>query len=224
MGRIFVDPELGPCTVSSLADPILLAPVTGNLTPGLCLAPGYHHALTYYDLSSRSNTSSAPEVAHWVCALPPHPMPVTPVPVAASAMPAGNVPSEFCAPNPPPIVPRPIFPGPRPLGLLWLLFFPRRSLGLGSGLFPCPLGHFSGCSCSPFAPFLCPPPIPWLFGNTFRSRISLSCRRLQRVPSPPFPVPSPHPPAPFYPRRTHTRLHQVPLPPSPPLPPLTSTT
>ena len=26
-------------------------------------------------------------------------MPVTPVPIAASAMPAGNVPSEFCAPS-----------------------------------------------------------------------------------------------------------------------------
>ncbi len=55
-------------------------------------------------------------------------------------------------------------------------------------------------------PFPLPPlPIPWLFGDTFRSRISLSCRRLQRVPSPPFPVPSPHPSAPSYPRRTHTR-------------------
>ncbi len=31
LGHIFVDPELGPCTVSSLADPILLAPDTGNL-------------------------------------------------------------------------------------------------------------------------------------------------------------------------------------------------
>ncbi len=63
LGRIFVDPKLGPCTVSSLADPILLAPDTGNLTPGLRLASGYHHALTYYDLSGRSNTSSVPEVA-----------------------------------------------------------------------------------------------------------------------------------------------------------------
>ena len=99
MGRIFVDPELGPCTVSSLADPILLAPDTGNLAPGLRLAPGYHHALSYYDLSGRSHTSSVPEVAHWVCTLPPHPVPVTPAPVAASAVPPENVPSDFRAPN-----------------------------------------------------------------------------------------------------------------------------
>ena len=99
LGRIFVDPELGPCTVSSLADPILLAPDTGNLAPGLRLAPGYHHALSYYDLSGRSHTSSVPEVAHWVCTLPPHPVPVTPAPVAASAVPPENVLSDFRAPN-----------------------------------------------------------------------------------------------------------------------------
>ena len=37
--------------------------------------------------------------AHWVCTLPPHPVPVTPAPVAASAVPPENVPSDFREPN-----------------------------------------------------------------------------------------------------------------------------
>ncbi len=44
-----------------------------------------------------------------------------------------------------------------PLGFLAPLFSPTIPgiEGLGPGLFQCPLGYFSGRSCSPFAPFLC---------------------------------------------------------------------
>ncbi len=35
----------------------------------------------------------------WVCTLPPHPVPVTPAPVAASAVPTENFPSDFRAPS-----------------------------------------------------------------------------------------------------------------------------
>ncbi len=92
-------PSCAPAPSPPLPTPILLAPDTSNLVPGLRLAPGYHDALSYYDLSGRSHTSSVPEVAHWICTLPPHPVPVTPAPVAASAVPTENVPSEFRASN-----------------------------------------------------------------------------------------------------------------------------
>jgi hypothetical protein len=73
LGKEFIDPDLGRCIVSSLSPPILLQPGTGNLTPGLRLSPGYHHALSYYDPSGKNHVSSVPEVAHWVCTLPPLP-------------------------------------------------------------------------------------------------------------------------------------------------------
>ena len=85
LGKGFVDPELGLCTVSSLADPILLQPGTGNLTPGVQLAPGYHHALVYSDPTGSLHTSSVPEVAQWVCTLPP-PEPIPPVPVPSAGV------------------------------------------------------------------------------------------------------------------------------------------
>ena len=120
---------------------------------------------------------------------------------------------------------RPIFSLTTPPRIFSDPLFPPAIPGTGTRLRSVPSRPLQRVLVLSLRPYpLSPTTIPWLFGNTFRSRISLSCRRLQRVLFPPFPVLSPHPPAPFYPRRTHTRLHQVPLPPSPPLPPLTSTT
>ncbi len=62
-----------------------LQPDTGNLTPGLHLAPGYHHALVYSDPTGRLHTSSVPEVTQWVCTLPP-PEPIPPVPVPSAGV------------------------------------------------------------------------------------------------------------------------------------------
>jgi hypothetical protein len=95
LGKGFVDPELGLCTVSSLADPILLQPATGNLTPGLHLAPSYQHALMYSNPTGRLHTSSVPEAAQWVCTPPPPEPNIPPVPVpSAGVLSATRTPSR----------------------------------------------------------------------------------------------------------------------------------
>jgi len=94
LGKEFIDPDLGRCIVSSLSPPILLQPGTGNLTPGLRLSPGYHHALSYYDPSGKTHVSSVPEVAHWVCTLPPPALAAPVLSHAPSAPSAGAFPNR----------------------------------------------------------------------------------------------------------------------------------
>ena len=170
LGKSFLDDELGPCTVSSLADPILLQPGTGNLTPGLRLAPGHHHALTYFDRTGRTHTSSVPEVAHWVCNCP-LPVPAIPEPLS------------------------PDFPGPIPSGLLAAFFsgpfcpsdlFASKSPHTGTSWDPTFFHALSAASAGvhtlPLPPFGVHPQIPAL-----RQYFSL----LDAFDVPPSPAPRP---------------------------------
>ena len=120
LGKSFLDDELGPCTVSSLADPILLQPGTGNLTPGLRLAPGYHHALTYFDPTGATHTSSVSEVAHWVCTSP-LPVLAPTAPLSALSVPSAPVPFPLLA-EPLPLSSSPELPGPVPSAFLAAFF------------------------------------------------------------------------------------------------------
>ncbi len=121
LGQSFLDDELGPCTVSSLADPILLQPRTGNLTPGLRLAPGYLHAFTYFDPTGATHTSSVSEVAHWVYTSP-LPVPAPTAPFSALSVPSALVPFPFLA-KPIPSSSSPEFPGHVPSAFLAAFFF-----------------------------------------------------------------------------------------------------
>jgi hypothetical protein len=121
LGKSFLDDELGLCTVSSLADPILLQAGTGNLTPGLRLVPGYPHALTYFDPTSATHTSSVPELAHWVCNFP-LPVPAPTEPFSDLSVPSAPVPFPFRAePFPSPLSPN--FPSTVPSAILVAFFW-----------------------------------------------------------------------------------------------------
>ena len=45
VGKTFLDPDLGLCTVVAPAQPLFLSPQTGNLQPDPLLSPGWHPTL-----------------------------------------------------------------------------------------------------------------------------------------------------------------------------------
>jgi hypothetical protein len=66
LGRQFIDPELGACTVIGAGTPVFLQPRTGNLGPDPLLPSGWHPTLRYQTVANRIESSSVTEIARWV--------------------------------------------------------------------------------------------------------------------------------------------------------------
>ncbi len=71
VGKSFVNPDFGVCTVLSGAPPIFLQPLTGNLASGPRLPPGWHSTLRYRTIAGDVETSTVTEVARWIRDQPP---------------------------------------------------------------------------------------------------------------------------------------------------------
>ena len=88
LGRQFIDPELGACTVIGAGTPVFLQPRTGNLGPDPLLPSGWHPTLRYQTVANRIESSSVTEVARWVVQYPPPTLPcVTPASAGVRVLP-----------------------------------------------------------------------------------------------------------------------------------------
>ena len=109
IGRSFLDPDLGVCTVSSVGPPFLLRPGAGNRTADPFLTPGMHPTLVHArSCGKRSHSSSVSEVARWcrdspASTAPPASQPGPPSP--APSPPVPPPPARTLRPVPPATVP-----------------------------------------------------------------------------------------------------------------------
>jgi hypothetical protein len=133
VGKSFVDPDLGVCTVLSGAPSLFLQPLTGNLAPGPRLPPGWHPMLRYCTIAGNVETSTVTEVARWIRYQPP-PLPdlaLAPLPPPEPSH-AHPVAARRQAANLRPVA-APVVPTPRPIedkheSLIVFAMFQIRSL------------------------------------------------------------------------------------------------